>query len=125
MIDYDGAHVIDGSGENIGTVEQTYVGGDGAVQFVEVKIGTLLPKHRMVPADAADLQDDGLHVSYDKQVILSSPDVAKVDHVLDGDALGTVRDYYAGAPMTASEDRSEDDAVEEDASQAEPVRTAS
>lgn len=123
MIDYDGAHVIDGSGEDIGTVERTYADGDGTVQFVEVKIGTLLAKHRMVPANAADLQDDGLHVPYAKEVILSSPDVSNVNDVLDGDVLGTVREYYAGAPTTSQEDTEDDETVEEEESRPEAVST--
>jgi uncharacterized protein YrrD len=102
MIDYDGSHVIDAAGENIGTVEQTYAGADRSVQYVEVKIGSLLRKHRMVPVGDAQLKADGLHVQYDKGVILGSPDVSDVDDVLDGDVLGAVRDYYASAPTSES-----------------------
>lgn len=124
MIDYDGAHVIDGTGEAIGTVERTYADDSGGVQFVEVKIGTLLAKHRMVPAGEADLQNDGLHVPYDKGVILSSPDVSDVKHVLDGDVLGSVRDYYATAPVVTG-DETNDSSVEESQAQEEVASTAS
>jgi hypothetical protein len=120
MIDYDGAHVIDGEGENIGTVERTFAGDRGEVQFVEVKIGNLFAKHRMVPAGDADLHDDGLHVPYDKGVILGSPDVSEVRDTLDGDALDAVRAYYTNAPTADPED--EEDTA---ASDRETATTAS
>jgi len=104
MIDYDGAHVIDSDGENIGTVERTFAGDTGDVQYVEVKMGSLFAKHRMVPAGDADLQNDGLHVPYGKGVILSSPDVSRVEDTLDGEVLETVRDYYTNAPAADTDD---------------------
>jgi uncharacterized protein YrrD len=107
MIDYDGAHVVDAEGEDIGTVERTYADGSGNVQFVEVKLGGLFAKHRMVPAEDAELRNRRLHVPYDKGVILSSPDVSDIRDTLDGDVLASVRDYYDGAP-TAAGGRSED-----------------
>lgn len=112
MIDYDGAHVIDSDDEDIGTVERTFAGDRGEVRFVEVKIGGLFAKHRMVPAGDAELQDDGLHVPYDKGVILGSPDVSEVRDTLDGDALDGVRAYYSNAPTADSED--EEDTVGSD-----------
>lgn len=116
MIDYDGAHVIDSEGEDIGTVERTFAGDRGDVQFVEVKLGSLFAKHRMVPAGDVDLQDDGLHVPYDKGVIVSSPDVSEIRDRLDGSALDTVRAFYESAPIAnASDDESAEVASPTDA----------
>ena len=94
--DYDGANVIDTAGHEIGTVERSYVDDRGAVRFVEVKIGRLLAKHRLVPVHDADETAGGLKVAYTKQVIEDSPDASSMEDTLTGDTLERVRSYYAG-----------------------------
>lgn len=128
MIDYDGAHLIDSAGDDIGTVERTYADDSGAVKMVEVKIGSLFAKHRMVPATDADLQDDGLHVPYDKATIVSSPDVSSAGDTFDGGGLDAVREYYRSAGSGVSAEPAAvpvDDDGEEDSSAASDVATAS
>ena len=67
--DYDGADLLSGDGDKIGTVERSYVDGTGFARFVEVKIGTLLAKHRLVPTDNAQRLDAGLQVPFSKAVV--------------------------------------------------------
>lgn len=94
--DYDGASVIDAAGHEIGTVERSYVDDRGAVRFVEVKIGRLLAKHRLVPVQDVDETAAGLEVAYTKQVIEDSPDASSTEDILTGETLKRVRNYYAG-----------------------------
>ena len=94
--DYDGTSVIDAAGHEIGTVERSYVDDRGVVRFVEVKIGRLLAKHRLVPVQGADETAAGLNVAYTKKVIEESPDASSMEDILTGDTLERVRRYYAG-----------------------------
>jgi len=95
MDDYDGAQVIDASGEHIGTVDRTYVDKNEIPRLIEVKMGGLLPKHRLVPVDQAETSDQGLRVPYVKDMIEESPHIGRRDS-LDGDTLERIRSYYAG-----------------------------
>ena len=49
--DYDGVEVMDSKGTSVGKVERTYVDDAGTPRYVEVKFGTLLPKHRLDPGE--------------------------------------------------------------------------
>jgi PRC-barrel domain protein len=93
--DYDGATVVDDVGARIGYVERTYVDDGGTVQFVAVKLGSLLAKHRLVPASAARAADNGLIVPYARETIVESPDASKAGDTLEGTLLAQVRAYYA------------------------------
>ena len=73
MEDYDGAQVLDADGNAVGTVDRTYVDDGGTAQMVDVKIGNLFAKHRLVPVDQAQATDDGLQVPYIKDGIEESP----------------------------------------------------
>jgi len=92
--DYDGADVIDIDGERIGKVERSYIDDRGTVKFVEVRFGTILKKHRLVPVEDADQQDDGLHVPYTKRVVEDSPDASSSNDTLEGPPLEEARAYY-------------------------------
>jgi hypothetical protein len=95
--DYDGASVLDSSGEPLGTVERTYVDDSNAARFVEVKIGTLFAKHRLIPVDDATQDDDGaLHVPFDKQTIENSPEPAGGDALEPAD-LEALQQFYGVA----------------------------
>ena len=93
--DYDGTAVVDATGEKIGTVERSYVDDSGAVRVVRLKIGMLRAKHRLVPVDEVQPEEDTLRVPYTKQVVEESPDV-DVDDDLEGETLERVRAYYSG-----------------------------
>jgi hypothetical protein len=95
--DYDGADLLSGDGDKIGTVERSYVDGTGYARFVEVKIGTLLAKHRLVPTDGAQRLDTGLQVPFSKDVVEGSPDAKEAGDDVDSDFLRSVRAYYDGA----------------------------
>jgi hypothetical protein len=107
--DYNGATVVDATGERIGTVERSYVNDDGLVQVISVKLGTLFAKHRLVPGDGLRPQDDTLHLPYTKAVIEAAPAI-EVDDDLAGEALVQVRQHYATleelpvAPVRSSDD---------------------
>ncbi len=94
MNDYDGAQVVDAGGEHIGTVDRTYVDDNETPRLIEVNMGGLLPKHRLVPIDQAEMTDDGLRVPYVKDMIEESPHVGRSDS-LKSDTLERVRSYYA------------------------------
>lgn len=100
--DYDGASVIDVAGHEIGTVERSFVDDRGAVRIVEVKIGRLLAKHRLVPVQDADETAAGLKVAYTKQVIEDSPDASSMEDTLTGVTLERVRSYYAGVSASGT-----------------------
>lgn len=105
--DYNGATVVDTAGERIGTIERSYVDDTGTVRMVEVKIGRLRTKHRLVPVDDARPANDEVKVPYTKQMIEDSPD-AGADDTLEGETLERVRAYYGGARRRV-QDQAEDD----------------
>ncbi len=92
--DYDGATVVDATGEAIGTVERSYVDDAGAVRMVRVKLGKLFAKHRLVPVDGLRPQGDTLRIPYLKQLVEEAPEVDAADD-LAGDGLERVRLHYA------------------------------
>lgn len=108
-VDYDGDDLIDSAGDKVGTVERTYVDDNGQARFLAVKIGTLMAKHRLVPAEDAQEDEGGVRVSYLRDVIEESPSVDSGD-TLEGDALDEVRGYYqgVGAPASNVETNSDD-----------------
>lgn len=109
--DYDGVEVIDGAGEHIGKVERTFVDDSNAPRFVEVKFGTLLPKHRLIPSSVADLTDDGeLQVPYTKDVIEASPDAPKSDTLEPAD-LDEITAYYRSDDESQSENEMQVESV--------------
>ena len=93
--DYDGLTVVDATGEKIGTVERSYVDDAGRVRMVSVKLGRLFAKHRLVPVDDVEPDDDRLHVRYPKEMIEDAPDV-DAQETLEDEAVARVRAYYAG-----------------------------
>jgi hypothetical protein len=93
--DYDGADLLDATGERIGTVERSYVDDGGTVRFVEVKMGGLRAKHRLVPADRLERTDDALRAPFGKDVVEASPDASAAGDTLEGRTLDEVRSYYA------------------------------
>jgi hypothetical protein len=95
--DFDGAEVMDSRGTSVGKVERTYIDDAGAPRYVEVKFGTLLPKHRLIPAAEAELRDDGLlEVPFDKDMIEGSPDAPTSD-ALEPAELQQIDRYYSGS----------------------------
>lgn len=94
ITDYDGMTVIDGDGQESGTVERTYLDANQTPQFVEVSLGRLFHSHRLVPLAGADITGAGLRVPYTKQVIEDSPDASSAGETLDGDLIANARAYY-------------------------------
>jgi hypothetical protein len=95
--DYDGQHVLDTAGEQLGTVERSFVDDTGSVKVVEVKMGRLRVKHRLIPTDEVESTDGGLQVPYSREVVEESPDVSDLGETLDGETFDAVRAYYAGS----------------------------
>jgi len=129
MNDYDGAQVVDAGGEHIGTVDRTYVDDNETPRLIEVNMGGLLPKHRLVPVDQAEMTDDGLRVPYVKDMIEESPHIGRSDS-LESDTLERVRSYYASgdgigdtAPdeAPASQEVVSQDAVTEEVPAVSPI----
>lgn len=106
--DFDGADLLDSSGKKVGSIERTYVDGDGQARFLGLKRGTLRPTHQLVPADAVQQSEGGIQVPYDKDTIEGSPSIDAGD-TLEGDALGEVRAYYANAGAGEQDDDEEAD----------------
>jgi Domain of unknown function (DUF2382)/PRC-barrel domain len=96
--DYDGSTVFDGADEKVGTVERTYIDDSDTVRFVAVRTGTLFHKHRLIPADTAELREDGLHVPYAKEDIDDGPTIDNPEDTLEGDILSQTREYYGDTP---------------------------
>ncbi|MDQ2743278.1 MAG: PRC-barrel domain-containing protein [Chloroflexota bacterium] len=93
--DHDGTDIIGANGEKIGTVERTYDDAEGRPNLVEVKIGAIVHKHRLLPLANATPVDAGLRVPYTKSMVENSPDASDADGTLSGDLLQQVRSYYA------------------------------
>ena len=99
---YDGVEVMDRGGAGVGKVERTYVDDSGSPRYIEVKFGTLLPRHRLVPAAEADLTEPGvLQVAYDKATIERSPDAPDSDTLEPAD-LERIDTYYEGFGNSAA-----------------------
>ncbi|MBV9282642.1 MAG: DUF2382 domain-containing protein [Chloroflexi bacterium] len=93
--DYDGADLVDAGNGRIGKVERSYVDDTGRVRFVEVKMGGLRAKHRLVPTDQVERSGDALKVPFEKEIVEKSPDASSAGDTLEGDTLDEVRAYYA------------------------------
>lgn len=92
--DYDGLAVHDVTCEKIGTVERSFDDAEGAVRYVEIKMGTLFAHHRLVPVGDAQVTNGALTVPYTKTLIDHSPDASQLGHTLDGDLLDQITSYY-------------------------------
>lgn len=106
--DFDGSDLIDTGGDKVGTIDRTYVDDSGVARFVSVKIGALLGKHHLVPAERAQEVDQGIQVPYLKDVIEESPAVDSGD-TLEGETLGDVRAYYADYEQNGAGDDAQDE----------------
>ena len=133
MNDYDGAQVIDAGGDHIGTVDRTYVDDNETPRLIEVKMGGLLSKHRLIPVDQAEMTDDGLRVPYVKDMIEESPHIGRSDS-LEGETLERVRSYYASGDgiednaadeVPVSQDVAGEDAVTEEVPVVTPIAESS
>lgn len=106
MQDFDGADVVDVTGNKIGTVSRTYDDENGTAQLIEVRIGTLFAKHRLIPLDTAEVTAGGsIQVPYDQGTIEGSPDSESAGDMLQEALLERVRDYYdaqSAAPAASS-----------------------
>jgi hypothetical protein len=91
--DYDGATLIDSAGERVGTVERSYLDDNGIAQYLEVKSGTIVHRHYLVPADQAEVLPEGVRVPYTRDMIEESPN-AMSDDTLEGPELSEIRAYY-------------------------------
>ena len=119
--DYNGAAVVDATGEEIGTVERSYLDDAGTVRVVRVKMGRLFAKHRLVPMDAARREADRLSIPYTKQMVEDSPDV-DADDTLEHEGLERVRTYYAGSAPRQSAHAPDEEQAEERSARAEERR---
>lgn len=99
--DYDGAGVVDPAGSPIGTVERTYDDSQGMARFVEVKIGALFGKHRLVPVEQASFADGTLTVPFTKPIVEDSPDAGSAGDTLDGNLMQAAQDYYDSLDQAA------------------------
>lgn len=93
MREYDGLDLLDSSGETVGTIERTYVDDSGAIRYLDVKWGGLIPHHRLVPASGLQETDGGIQVPYDRATLEESPSIDTGD-TLEGGDLDRVNEYY-------------------------------
>ena len=106
ITDYDGVVVFDAEGDKIGHVERTYVDKLGQSTFVELKMGTLFAKHRLVPLDGVQPENDGLRIPLSKEEVEDSPDVSDIGDGVDDGVLGRVEAYYSGVGSAEPDDES-------------------
>ncbi|HZU11998.1 MAG TPA: PRC-barrel domain-containing protein [Chloroflexota bacterium] len=97
MTDYDGLDVVDADGQKVGTVERTFVDGQGQAQYAEVKTGTIFAKSHLVPVTDAQVDNGTLYVPYTKNTIENSPAISGGDTV-DSSVLPDITAYYQEAP---------------------------
>ncbi len=105
--DSDGATVVDTTGEQIGTVERSYVDESGAVRMVAVKLGRLFAKHRLVPVDGAGQRDGVLRIPYARQLVEEAPEADGEDEV-DSETLARVRAHYPRDRVSVHDLRDQD-----------------
>ncbi|MGI8827010.1 MAG: DUF2382 domain-containing protein [Chloroflexota bacterium] len=122
--EYDGAGVLDEAGEKIGHVERSYVDDTGNVRMVEVKIGSLFAKHRLVPAEAGDLGENGLQLPFSRDTIENSPDHGHIGDTIEANTLDEVQTYYSGQTSGKEESESTRMADPPSADEAEGVPAA-
>lgn len=91
---FEGAVLVDSEGRKSGRVERSYVDDSGSVSHVEARLGTLSPRHRLVPVNSATVVDRELRVPYTEREILGSPDIGRVRESIDQGTLDLVRGYY-------------------------------
>lgn len=90
--DAQGLKVFDKQGDEVGTVEDLYIYEDAqAVHLLKIEIEG---SHYLLPVDAiTTVQDEGVNVEQDKNVILESPEYDS-DEVPDFETSGTTYAYY-------------------------------
>jgi len=93
--DFDGGTVVDVEGEEIGTVERTYIDEAEVPRYIEVRMGSLFTKHRLIPADDVEPTDDGLRVPYTKELVEESPNARASGDTLEDVPLEEIQTYYA------------------------------
>lgn len=96
LADYDGADVYGTDGDKIGSVDHTYVDDRGVPRYVGITMGGLFRKHRLVPVDGAQTNQDGLQVPFTKDTVANSPDASDLEGTIPADLLDSVSAYYAG-----------------------------
>lgn len=92
--DFNGSDATDSAGNHIGSVERTYVDDAGNASMLAVKLGAIMVKHRLIPAEGMTSTDDGVRFPWSKDVVESSPSIDAGD-TLEGDDLDAIRQYYA------------------------------
>src|SRR5437868_2552784 len=93
-VDYSGATLLDSDGEKVGTIERSYEDESGTPRFLDVRLGSIVRTHRLVPADQAEQLPEGVRVPYTKDTIEESPAGSWGD-TLEGEDLTRVRGYYS------------------------------
>lgn len=89
-----GHEVVDAHGQKLGVVtDVVYAETVNEPELIVVDPG-LLSRSHFVPAEGAEVREDGeIVVPYDKDQVKSSPK-AKKDHVLSGHEIAEVKQHY-------------------------------
>ncbi|GAC1326856.1 MAG: hypothetical protein NVSMB22_18130 [Chloroflexota bacterium] len=102
--DYDGLDVFDAEGAKIGHVDRSYVDENGRAGLLEIKMGALLGKHRLIPVEHITPIETGLKFPFLKKIVEQSPNYASSD-TIDSDTLDGIHAYYTGKQSSAVPDR--------------------
>ncbi len=86
-----GAHVVDGDGHRIGTVDDAYFTEDGPPSWITVRTGVLDTRIIFVPLDEAELEGHVLRIPYSKETVKQAP---RLNHVPTVDQQLDLHRYY-------------------------------
>jgi sporulation protein YlmC with PRC-barrel domain len=89
-----GSSVIDGAGEEVGTLQRTYLDDDtGGAEWVLVTSGTLRPRFSFVPLQGATIEGGTVVVAFSKDQVHGSPEKDADGHLSEDEEADLYR-YY-------------------------------
>lgn len=91
-----GSTVYDRNGAKIGSIGQFYADFAGEPTWASVRTGLFGMNESLVPLHEAQLQESGLQLPYDKEMVKEAPNVsADADEPLRGDELAQLYRHYS------------------------------
>jgi uncharacterized protein (TIGR02271 family) len=101
-----GCQVIDPTGEKIGAVKQVWLDGQtGDPLWASVHTGLFGHKESFVPLQRAELRDDRVCVSVDKEQVKESPRIDVADNQMTDDEQAALYRHYGFGPQGTATDQ--------------------
>ncbi|MET9802935.1 PRC-barrel domain-containing protein [Streptomyces sp. NPDC006368] len=100
-----GRKAFDRNGHKIGTVDEVYLDdATGVPEWAAVRTG-LFGRDAFVPLDPSTLDDEGLHVPYERSLIKGAPDFGVGRHLSPEQELQLYHHYDLDLPAPPAADR--------------------